>query len=239
VTGLHAQPFWRTGPSTAAVAPEHDIFAWAAFLEEPEHFAILQGEVLAVSRASVSAAQSEGIHFGGGWSETHFIVKGKVVKGVTELFPKTMALLKQTGVQFVNVRLSVLAVATHISPHCGVSNTKLRAHLGLHVPLLSHTGNTLAVGQESTLNAGDGDGKSGALSQMRVGQQLVKWHEGQIIVFDDSFEHEVWWQWNARTGVAAAEVDSLNSSARVVLILDVFHPQLPVDMETAIRRSWG
>jgi len=50
-------------------------------------------------------------------------------------------------------------------PHCGPSNTRIRAHLGLVVPE--------------------------GCCRMRVANETIEWKEGKIIVFDDSFEHEV------------------------------------------------
>ena len=46
---------------------------------------------------------------------------------------------------------------------------------------------------------------------MRVGSETRSWEEGKCLVFDDSFEHEVW---NAGQGT------------RIVLVLDVWHPDL-------------
>ena len=38
------------------------------------------------------------------------------------------------GWGFINARISVVHPGTHITPHCGVTNARLRTHLGLHVP---------------------------------------------------------------------------------------------------------
>ena len=35
--------------------------------------------------------------------------------------------------EIINARLSVLRGPAHITPHCGMSNAKLRAHIGLRV----------------------------------------------------------------------------------------------------------
>ena len=55
-----------------------------------------------------------------------------------------------------------------------MSNAKLRVHIGLHVPQDSSGGRLV--------------------SGMRVGTEMRQWEEGRAIVFDDSFEHEVWWR---------------------------------------------
>ena len=48
-------------------------------------------------------------------------------------------------------------------------------------------------------------------ARMRVGDQIVRWEEGKMIVFDDSFEHEVW---------------NESGGTRIVLIIDFNHPDL-------------
>ena len=55
-----------------------------------------------------------------------------------------------------------------------MSNAKLRVHIGLRVPQDSSGGQLV--------------------SGMRVGTEMRQWEEGRAIVFDDSFEHEVWWR---------------------------------------------
>jgi aspartyl/asparaginyl beta-hydroxylase (cupin superfamily) len=71
--------------------------------------------------------------------------------------------------------------------HCGPTNARLRLHLGLVVP----------------------DGCS-----IRVGDEVRSWVEGRCLLFDDSFEHEVW-----------NDADE----ERLVLIVDVWHPDLKTD----------
>ena len=51
---------------------------------------------------------------------------------------------------------------------------------------------------------------------MRVGDETHRWVEGSVLLFDDSFEHEVW-----------NETDS----PRLVLIIDLWHPLLDTDQK--------
>lgn len=69
----------------------------------------------------------------------------------------------------------------------GPTNCRIRSHLGLVVP-----GGT----------------------SLRVSNTTGTWEEGKVIIFDDSFEHEVW-----HTG----------SSYRLVLIVDLWHPELTLE----------
>ena len=84
---------------------------------------------------------------------------------------------------------SLLKPRTRLRAHCGPTNIRLRAHLPLLVP--------------------EGECK------MRVGSEPPRaWKEGELLLFDDSFEHEVW-----------NETDS----PRLVLIVDLWHPHLRTD----------
>lgn len=62
---------------------------------------------------------------------------------------------------------SILAPGTHIPDHRGVTKALITCHLGLIVPR-------------------DGD------VRMRVDDRIVRWAEGETLVFDDTYRHEVW-----------------------------------------------
>ena len=80
-----------------------------------------------------------------------------------------------------------MAPGTLVTPHTGLSNTRVRIHLGLSVP--------------------DGCG-------VVVNEEARTWVEGKCIAFDDSYLHSVWQN---------------GSTPRVVLIVDVWHPDLKTD----------
>lgn len=79
---------------------------------------------------------------------------------------------------------SVLAPGTHIPAHRGVTKGLITCHLGLVVPR-------------------DGD------VRMRVDDRIVRWAEGETLVFDDTYDHEVW---NDTAGT------------RVVLLIQIHRP---------------
>ena len=54
---------------------------------------------------------------------------------------------------------------------------------------------------------------------MRVGDKFAKWEVGKCLIFDDYYEHEVW----NRTEVS-----------RIVLLLDLWHPELTLDERKAL-----
>jgi aspartyl/asparaginyl beta-hydroxylase (cupin superfamily) len=82
-------------------------------------------------------------------------------------FPRTAAIIESAPEEIRRagvVALSWLSPGTHILPHCGFTNARLR----LHLPLLASPG-----------------------AFMRVGTRKIMWEDGCSLVFDDSFEHEV------------------------------------------------
>ncbi|WNO54477.1 aspartyl/asparaginyl beta-hydroxylase domain-containing protein [Stakelama saccharophila] len=62
---------------------------------------------------------------------------------------------------------SILAPGTHIPAHRGVTKGLVTCHLGLMVPR-------------------DGD------ARMRIGNRIVRWAEGETLIYDDTYDHEVW-----------------------------------------------
>jgi aspartate beta-hydroxylase len=46
---------------------------------------------------------------------------------------------------------------------------------------------------------------------MRVADEARTWHEGKCLLFDDTYEHEVW---------------NKSQRTRVILLLDIWHPDL-------------
>ena len=63
---------------------------------------------------------------------------------------------------------SILAPGAHIPRHRGVTKAILTAHLGLIVP------------------------KRRQACRMQVSDQMLRWEEGRVLVFDDTYHHEVW-----------------------------------------------
>lgn len=62
---------------------------------------------------------------------------------------------------------SILAPGTHIPAHRGVTKGLITCHLGLVIPQ-------------------DGD------ARLRLGDRVLRWAEGETLVFDDTCDHEVW-----------------------------------------------
>ena len=118
------------------------------------------------------------------WKTFFFFGYGIDAPGNCARCPKTAAILKKIP----NVKtafFSILAPHTRIPPHCGPYKGVLRYHLALIVP-------------EPTRGCG-----------LRILNKVAHWEEGKSLLFDDTFEHEVW---NDTDGT------------RVILFMDVLRP---------------
>ncbi len=103
---------------------------------------------------------------GNNWKTFGFYVYGHRVDENCARCPKTAAALeKLPGMR--TAMFSILAPRYHIPPHMGPTNAVIRAHLGLIVP------------------------KDWQNVWIRVHDQIVHWREGEVALFDDSYEHEV------------------------------------------------
>lgn len=51
---------------------------------------------------------------------------------------------------------------------------------------------------------------------MRVGENYVNWTPGKCLLFDDSYQHEVWHK----------KSEDQNLAPRIVLLFDFWHPDL-------------
>ena len=153
----------------------------------------------------------------GGWWELSIIEQEerRLSLPIVNRIPRLMLIVNRSGI--VNAKISVLQPGTHILPHCGISNAKLRFHLPVRVPSPMRRG----------LKRG-----------LRVASDTADWVEGSVLVFDDSFEHEVWWEHGLRPDESVQRHAHTNNS-RIVLIVDVFHPDLAAKDLAAIRSQYS
>jgi aspartyl/asparaginyl beta-hydroxylase (cupin superfamily) len=136
------------------------------------------------------------------WTAIHLMLAGERVEANARHCPKTMALLADLPQPKIpgaspNAMFSLLAPHTVIPPHVGVNNARLVCHLPLIVP----------------------EG-----CWFRVGAETRYWKPGELLVFDDTIEHE-----------AMNPSDEL----RVVLIFDTWHPNLSSIEQEAVAALIG
>jgi len=163
--------------------------------------------VFSETRASASAhglaTLAGGALSNGAWRDLTLYVNGRRHEANCALVPRTAALLgwrlrdDTSSHSCGSAFFSLLAPGARLRPHCGPTNTRLRAHLALLVPTAA-----AAAGGSHPLPCA-----------MRVGEgeRPRAWSEGSCFLFDDSFEHEVW---------------NETHESRVVLIVDLWHPGL-------------
>ncbi|XP_037984774.1 aspartyl/asparaginyl beta-hydroxylase isoform X2 [Motacilla alba alba] len=181
VKGLKAQPWWT--------ARETGYTELVKSLEK--NWKLIRDEGLAVmdKKRNLFLPEDENLREKGDWSQFTLWQQGRKNENACKSVPKTCALLERfpeaTGCRRGQIKYSIMHPGTHVWPHTGPTNCRLRMHLGLVIP------------------------KEGC--RIRCAQENRGWEEGKVLIFDDSFEHEVWQD---------AE------SYRLIFIVDVWHPEL-------------
>jgi len=139
-------------------------------------------------------------NYGGVWNSFYFVNQGNIVQNSVNQCPNTWEILQQafgellcTGSGIGYVYFSRITPGTHITPHCGVCNMRLRLQLPLSVDCNSDV-------------------------KIRVADEWHTYQEGEAIIFDDTFNHEVLYQ--------KSDDDSVQLSDRIVLLVDFWHPEL-------------
>ena len=153
---------------------------------------------------------ASGLHRGGDWHWASFIARGERREPMWERCPQTAAALAgvpglMEGMPFAFAFFSTLRPGSHIAAHTAPANLRLRFHLCLHAPSAA---------------TGDANGGATPACAMRVADETRPWEEGRCVVFDDSFEHEVW---------------NRTDEERVVLLFDIWHPDLEPSEIAAIQ----
>jgi hypothetical protein len=187
-TALHNPRFLPLFPGLTH-KPVHTIddFPWVRVLENA--YPVIRREIDALEQSPQYFDYDADIRSGGAWLTHPFYFMGVRAQMFCDALPKTMAILDALpnlawDYPWADALISALEPGTHLIPHCSVDNLRLRCHLGIKIP-------------------------SGV--SLRVGEQELFWQEGKVILFEDSFEHEVWHRGNER---------------RLVLIVDFWHPDL-------------
>lgn len=198
IPNLTARSVWGQGSASL-----RDLFPWVALLEDNvdvirDEFLNLRGtdafqpyrsppSSKTASLTNATDALGQLATDSGSWNVAYLHLHGLDFADNLLRCPKTAAIIAQIPRHYHHCFFSAMAPQTHITPHYGSTNKKLRCHLPLEVP-------------------------SSASAWLRVGDERVEMQQGRCVVFDDSHEHE------------AGNDDS--ESPRVVLIVDVWHPDL-------------
>lgn len=137
------------------------------------------------------------LHSDGKWEWHSFIMKGDKQESFKRTCPVTTKLLEsieglQEGVPFAYSFFSTLQPGSTIAAHFGPTNLRLRCHLPLIVP---DDCGIIVAGEKRT------------------------WEKGKLLIFDDSFEHEVFHN---------------GTGDRIILLFDIWHPEIEKEERVAI-----
>lgn len=129
------------------------------------------------------------------WGAYFLVNQGNVIPDHCKRCPDTLEALGHAPQVVIKKRgptsfFSSLKPNTHIPPHHGATNTRLTVHMPLVIP---------------------------SNCALRVGNQVSTWKPGELMIFDDTIEHEAW---------------NGSDQRRIVLIFDVWNPLL-----TALERE--
>lgn len=133
------------------------------------------------------------------WGAFYFWQSGAPVEDNARRCPAVMAALALAPIPVITGRSpmalwSLLKPGTHIQPHHGLLNTRLICHLPLLTP------------DDCAL---------------RVGFETRAWRKGEMLLFDDSFEHEAW---------------NRSAHTRVVLLFEIWRPEIDLEERAALTR---
>lgn len=101
------------------------------------------------------------------WRTFIFYGFGFRAEGACAACPETVKLLERIP-NLHSAWFSILGPGYHIPAHRGVTKGIVRCHLGLKVP------------------------RDAEKCRMEVGGETFHWEEGRCVVFDDTYQHEVW-----------------------------------------------
>lgn len=164
-----------------------DDYAWTALLKQA--YPTIKAEIAALPQDLNFLGYEGGLAQKDMWSVLPMYYMGTPIADFQVYCPKTAEILQSLpdlcyAYPWGDALFSRQAGGSHLVPHCSVDSFRLRAHLGIDVP---------------------------DDCEMRVANERLHWQNGEVFVFEDSFEHEVW---------------NRSNQARTVLILDFWHPDL-------------
>ena len=166
-------------------------FPWVADLEKAAP--VIRQELLEFpTEIDHSVPHPTGLAPDGKWRALYLSCIGRPYAKNIAAFPRTLDVL--SGIPGATdcgmTYFSSIEGGAHIAPHSGFTNAHLRCHLSL-------------IATEG--------------SRIRVANEERRWVQDKALVFDDSFDHEVW---------------NEGSERRTVLLFDFWHPDLtPVEVE--------
>lgn len=160
-TPLTARPWWTT----------EETGYLGAIRKLEANWRVIRDEGLSVldQKSGGFIPEEENLRQQGDWKQFTLYQRGRKNAGACRRTPQTCAIIDTiadaASCKRGQIKYSVMLPGTHVWPHTGPTNCRLRLHLGLVIP---------------------------PKVAIRVGRETKTWEEGKAIVIDDSFDHEVW-----------------------------------------------
>ena len=147
-------------------------FGFPAFLEENWQTIAEEAQAVVKERDGVHSLvevspDHQGIADDKRWKSFFLVGYGYRIDHNCARCPKTAALLEHIP-GLISAFFSILEAGAEIPPHRGVTKAMLTGHLGLSIP------------------------KDRDSIGLRVTDQVLRWEQGKVFIFDDTFEHEAW-----------------------------------------------
>ncbi len=148
------------------------------------------------------------------WKVFSFIFFNMKFLSHAKLCPKTASLIYSIP-EILSCDYSYMEPHTHILPHKGYSKMVLRCHLPLIVP-------------------------NEELCGLRVGDETRHWKEGELLIFDDSFDHEAWNKSDAKRVVLMFDIPNplWRYSAQEISKYKIEHLEDPFLLSLAPKLTW-
>ena len=144
---------------------------------------------------------------------------GKRLETNTQLTPVTAGLLEQVP-DLQTAMFSILSPGYHIPAHKGVTKGILRCHLGLIIPMDREK------------------------CRIRVEDTITAWKEGELFVFDDTYDHEVWNETDEERVILLFDFDrpmswggrALNKTFLQIMKMTAYYQDPKKNLQTAEER---
>ena len=151
---------------------ENNLFPWAARVESQwrgirEELNALMSRREAMPNFQEILPKAGSITQDSRWKTFFLLAPGMDCKKNRRQCPKTVAALSEIP-EVQTAFFSILSPGKHLPAHRGAFNGVLRYHLALMVP------------------------KPAEQCRIRIGAKTFTWREGKSLIFDDTYNHEVW-----------------------------------------------
>lgn len=151
---------------------DQSTFGWSHILQD--HWRDIEAEMQHVLHHQQAipplvkiSPDHQGIAADGKWRSYFIWAYGVKLQQNAVRCPRTTTIVEQIP-GLTTAMFSILEPRAHIKSHTGVTKAIVIGHLGLKIP------------------------KDQARCRMWLDGQTLNWEEGKVIVFDDTYQHEVW-----------------------------------------------